>query len=304
MKIFVTGASGAIGLPLVRRLAAAGHEVSGSTRGSGGAAKIREAGGIGVTCDVFDRDQLVEAMGQAAPELVINQLTSLPARFEPKKEGFYEANNRIRSEGGDNVIEATAACGARRLITQSISFLYELSGSTIKTEDDPVDRSGIHDAVLGHEQKVLGDDRFEGVVLRYGLLYGPGTWYAPDGHLADEVRRRRLPIVGGGAGVTSFLHVEDAASAAIAAIETGPDTLFNVTDDEPAPMNQWLPAFAEALGAKPPRRVPAWLASLAAGKAIVRQATEGRGASNAKFKAETGWQPGYASWRQGFFRAG
>ena len=302
MRIFVAGASGAIGLPLVRQLAGAGYEVVGSTRGGTGAERIREAGGIAVPVDVFDRDQLIEAMTQASPDVVVNQLTSLPARFEPKKKGFYDANNRIRSEGGDNVIEATAASGAGRLVTQSISFLYELSGPKIKAEEEPVDRSGVHDAVLGHEKKALEDDRFETVVLRYGLLYGPDTWYARDGHLAEEVRKRKLPIVGGGAGVTSFLHVEDAASAAVAALEKG-SGIYNVTDDNPAPMSEWIPVYAEALGAKPPRKVPFWLASMVAGKPIAMQATKGRGASNAKFKHQTGWSPSIPSWRQGFFEA-
>lgn len=300
MRVFVAGASGAIGLPLVRQLSAAGHEVIGTTRGGSGASRIREAGGVAVPVDVFDRQKLVEAMREARPGVVVNQLTSLPARFEPKKKDFYEANNRIRSEGGDNVIEATAACGAGRLITQSISFLYALRGPLIKTEDEPVDRSGLHDAVLGHEKRALSDERFETVVLRYGLLYGPGTWYAMDGHLADEARSRKLPIVGQGTGVTSFIHVEDAASASVASLERG-SGIFNVTDDDPAPMSEWIPVFAEAVGAKPPRRVPTWLASLVAGKAIAKQATDGRGASNSRFKAQTGWSPSIQSWRQGFF---
>lgn len=299
MRVFVAGASGAIGLPLVRQLTESGHEVIGSTRGGAGAARIRAAGGIAVPVDVFDRDGFTAAVSQASPDVVVNQLTSLPARFEPRKKGFYDANNRIRSEGGDNLIEATAASGAKRLVTQSISFLYELSGPMIKTEDEPVDRSGTHDAVLGHESKALGDDRFETVVLRYGLLYGPGTWYSREGHIGQEVLRRRLPIVGSGAGMASFLHVEDAASATLAALDqiTG---VYNVTDDEPAAMTDWLPALAEALGAKPPRKVPFWLAAMVAGKPVARQAIEGRGASNAKFKARAGWEPSIPSWRSGF----
>ncbi len=302
MRVFVAGASGAIGLPLVKQLVAAGHEVSGSTRGGEGAVKIREAGGIAVPVDVFDREKLTAAVVQAGPDVVVNQLTSLPARFEPRKKGFYDANNRIRSEGGDNLIEATAAAGAKRLVTQSISFLYLLTGPRIKTEDDPVDRTRFYDPTLDHERKALEDGRFEAVVLRYGLLYGPDTWYAHDGHLADEVRSRRLPIVGKGTGITSFLHVEDAASAAVAALERG-EGIYNVTDDEPAPTSEWIPVYAEALGARPPRRVPFWLASLVAGKPLATQATEGRGASNAKIKSETGWTPSIPSWRQGFFDA-
>jgi nucleoside-diphosphate-sugar epimerase len=302
MKVFVAGASGAIGLPLVRKLTSAGHEVVGSTRGGAGAERIREAGAVAVACDVFDRPQLIEAVGQASPDVVVNQLTSLPQKFEPKKEGFYDANNRIRSEGGDNLIEATATAGAGRLITQSISFLYALQGPMIKTEDEPVDTTGVHDAILGHERKALADERFKTVVLRYGLLYGPGTWYAKDGYICEEVRRRRLPVVGGGTGYTSFLHVEDAASAAVAVLQQG-EGIYNVTDDEPAPFGEWLPVLAEAVGAKPPRKVPAWLASLIAGRTIVRQATDGRGASNAKFKHQLGWEPSIPSWREGFFEA-
>lgn len=299
MKVFVAGASGAIGLPLVRQLSAAGHEVYGSTRGGTGADLIRQAGGNPVVCDVFERDGFVEAVSAASPEVVINQLTSLPDRFEPKKKGYYDANDRIRSEGGDNVIEATAASGAGRLITQSVSFLYELTGPMVKTEDEPLDSSGRLDATIEHERKAIDDGRFEAVVLRYGLLYGPGTWYTKDGHLGSEVRRRRLPVVGDGCGYTSFLHVEDAASAAVAVLERG-SGIFNVTDDEPAPTRAWIPVFAEAMGAKPPRKVPFWLASLVAGRQLATFAVEGRGASNAKFKAETGWSPSIPSWRTGF----
>jgi nucleoside-diphosphate-sugar epimerase len=301
MKVFVAGAGGAIGLPLVRQLAGAGHEVIGSTRGGRSAEAIRDAGGVPIVCDVFDRDELSEAMEFATPEVVINQLTSLPARFEPRKKDFYDANNRIRSVGGDNVIAATGASGANRLITQSISFLYALQGPWIKTEDEPVDKSGTHDAMLGHEAKALADDRFETVVLRYGLLYGPGTWYAADGHLTEEVRNRRLPVVGEGTGMTSFVHVEDAASAAVAALDRG-DGIYNVTDDEPARMSEWLPEFAESLGAKPPRRVPFWLARLVAGGTVATVAVEGRGASNAKAKAQLGWEPSRPTWRGGLGR--
>lgn len=299
MKVFVAGAGGAIGLPLVRRLAAAGHEVSGLTRGGSGADRIRQAGGEAVVCDVFARADFVRAVADISPEVVINQLTSLPQKFEPKKTGYYEANDRIRSEGGDNVIEATAAAGARRLITQSISFLYELSGPMVKSEDEPLDSSGRLDATIEHERKALGDGRFEAAVLRYGLLYGPGTWYAKDGHLGREVRRRRLPIVGDGGGYSSFLHVEDAASAALTVLDGG-SGIFNVTDDEPAPTREWIPVFAEAMGAKPPRKVPFWLASLVGGKQLATFAVQGRGASNAKFKAATGWTPAFSSWRTGF----
>jgi len=285
MKVFVAGASGAVGPRLIKRLVDAGHEVTGSTRGGAGAARIREAGGSVATCDVFDLPGFTEAVAAAGPEVVINQLTSLPPKFEPGKEGFYEANNRIRSEGGDNVIEATAAAGASRLVTQSISFLYELTGPSVKTEADQTDTSGTHAAMLGHEQKALTDDRFEAIVLRYGLFYGPGTWYSRDGYIGEQVLKRRLPVVGKGTGIASFIHVEDAAAAAALVV---------------APMSEWLPAFAAGIGAKPPRRVPFWLASMIAGKQIANQALRGHGASNAKFKDEFGWQPEIPSWRQGW----
>ncbi len=299
MKVFVAGASGAVGPSLIRRLVAAGHQVTGATRGGPGAERIRAAGGSPAVCDVFDLPGLTEAVTAAGPEVVINQLTSLPPKFEPGKKGFYEANNRIRSEGGDNLIEATAAAGARRLVTQSISFLYELTGPTVKTEEDQTDTSGTHAAMLGHERKALADERFEAIVLRYGLFYGPGTWYSRDGYIGEQVLKRRLPVVGSGAGIASFIHVEDAAAAAALVVGHGTG-IYNVTDDEPAPMSEWLPAFAAGIGAKPPRRVPFWLASMIAGKQIANQALQGHGASNAKFKAEFGWQPEIPSWRQGF----
>jgi nucleoside-diphosphate-sugar epimerase len=299
MKVFVAGASGAVGPGLIKRLVEAGHEVTGSTRGGAGAERIREAGAAVAVCDVFDLPGFTEAVSTAEPEVVINQLTSLPPKFEPAKKGFYEANNRIRSEGGDNVIAATAAAGARRLVTQSISFLYELTGPTVKTEADQTDTSGTHAAMLGHEQKALGDDRFEAIVLRYGLFYGPGTWYARDGYIGEQVLKRRLPVVGKGTGIASFVHIDDAAAAAALVVDQGTG-VYNVTDDEPAPLSEWLPAFAAAIGAKPPRRVPFWLASMVAGKQIATQALMGHGASNAKFKDEFGWQPEISSWRRGF----
>ena len=299
MKVFVAGASGAVGPSLITRLVAAGHQVTGSTRGGARADRIREAGGTPAICDVFDLPAFTEAVTAAAPEVVINQLTSLPPKFEPARKGFYEANNRIRSEGGDNVIAATAAAGARRLVTQSISFLYELTGPTVKTEADQTDTSGVHSAMLGHEQKAIADDRFETIVLRYGLFYGPGTWYSRDGYIGEQVLKRRLPVVGKGTGIASFIHVEDAAAAAALVADHGTG-IYNVTDDEPAPMSEWLPAFAAGIGAKAPRRVPFWLASMIAGRQIATQAVQGHGASNSKFKEEFGWQPEIPSWRQGF----
>ncbi len=306
MKVFVAGASGAIGRPLVRQLVSAGHEVTGMTRREDRAEEIRAAGARAIVCDAFDMGSLVAAVGEAAPDVVVNQLTSLPHVYNPRRASFYEATDRVRREGGRNLIEAARRAGARRFVTQSIAFLYAPEGDWVKTEDArPFDdapghfRSSVR-TLLAHEQEVVSSTDFEGLVLRYGQFYGPGTYYATDGHLGREVRRRRFPIVGSGTGTFSFLHVEDAASATVAFLDRGAAGVYNVVDDEPAPLREWLPVYAEALGAKPPRRVPVWLAKLAAGKSVAAMAAELRGASNAKLKAELGWRPRYASWREGF----
>jgi nucleoside-diphosphate-sugar epimerase len=309
MRVFVAGASGVIGKPLVRQLLAAGHEVTGTTRREERAAEIEAAGAKAAVCDALDGRALTEAVEQASPEVVVNQLTSLPQRYDPRKASFYAATNRVRSEGGRNLLAAARAAGARRLLTQSIAFLYAPEGNWVKDEDArPFDDAPGHfgpavEAMLGHEREVLEAPGLEGLVLRYGQFYGPGTYYAPDGHLGREVRRRRFPIVGPGTGTFSFLHVEDAAGATVAALERGAPGIYNVVDDEPAPLREWLPDFAEALGAKPPRRVPVWLAKLVAGSSTAAMATQLRGASNAKAKRELGWQPRYPSWRQGFREA-
>ncbi len=305
MRVFVAGASGAIGRPLVRRLVAAGHEVTGATRREGRAADIRAAGATAIVCDALDAKALEAAVHDASPEVVVNELTSLPEDYNPRSLD-YTATNRVRQEGGGNLMRAALAAGARRYVTQSIAFLYAPEGDWVKDEDarpfedaPPPFGEGVR-AVLGHERQVLGTDGIEGVVLRYGQFYGPGTYYAPDGSLGKRVRRRMLPVVGSGAGMTSFVHVEDAAAATVAALDRGAAGIYNVVDDEPAPMREWLPAYAEALGAKEPRRVPVWLARIAAGSAAAAMATQLRGASNAKAKRELGWEPAHASWRRGF----
>ncbi len=308
MKVFVAGASGAIGRPLVRQLIEAGHEVTGTTRREERADEIRAAGATAVVCDVFDRPALVAAVKRAAPEVVVNQLTSLPEDFNPRKID-YAPTNRVREEGGGNLMAAALASGARRYVTQSIAFIYSPEGDWVKDEDarpyegaPPPFRDGAR-AMLGHERMVLGTERIEGLVLRYGQFYGPGTYYAPGGSIARQVSKRMFPVVGPGTGVASLVHVEDAAAATVAALDHGAPGIYNVADDEPAPMREWLPLYAEALGAKPPRRVPTWLARIVGGKFAVLFATELRGASNAKAKRELGWQPRYSTWRQGFREA-
>jgi nucleoside-diphosphate-sugar epimerase len=306
MKVFVAGASGVIGRPLIAQLVAAGHEVTGTTRREERAEQIRAAGARAVVCDVFDAAALEAAVEEAAPEIVINQLTSLPQRYEPRKASFYAATDRVRSEGGRNLLKASRAAGARRFLTQSICFLYAPEGDWVKDEEaQPFDDAPGHfraavAALTGHEREALEAEGIESLVLRYGQFYGPGTYYARDGHLGREVTKRRFPIVGAGTGTFSFLAVEDAVGATVAALDSGPPGIYNVCDDEPAQLREWLPVYAEALGAKPPRRVPLWLARLVAGRAVAEQAIGLRGAANAKAKRELDWEPRHASWRQGF----
>jgi 2-alkyl-3-oxoalkanoate reductase len=302
MKVFVAGASGAIGRPLVRQLVAAGHEVTGMTRREERAGEIRAAGAKAVVCDVYDPDGLRAAVADAAPDTVVHALTALPARYDPKSD-YLAATNRIRVEGTRNLIAAAGAAGARRFVAESIAFIYAPQGSWVKDEEAPV-LAGIPGsfgaaltAVADLERQVAAVD---GIVLRFGWLYGPGTYYDRGGQQAEEAMRRRIPIVGKGTGTFSFVHVDDAAAATVAAVERGDPGVYNVVDDEPAPLREWMPVYAEALGVKGPRRVPVWLARLVAGSAAADAALQMRGASNAKAKRELGWQPAHASWRQGF----
>ncbi len=310
MRIFVAGATGAVGRPLVRRLVAAGHEVTGMTRSAERAEAIRAARAEAVVCDVFAAEALAEAVAAARPEVVVHELTALPAQLDMRRKDVYEANNRVRVEGTRNLVLAARAAGARRLVAQSVCFLYAPVGAMVSSEDSPTLGSnapgGFGTAVaaaLDLERQVLAADGVDGLVLRYGFFYGPGTHYAPDGYQADQVRRRRFPIVGDGDGVFSFVHVDDAADATAAACERGEPGIYNVCDDDPARLRDWLPVYASAVGAKPPRRIPAWLARLFAGKPLTAMLTSLRGASNAKAKRELGWQPAYPSWRRGFGEA-
>jgi len=240
-------------------------------------------------------------LAAAAPDAVINQMTALPKKFNIRKPG-YEATDRLRTDGTRNLIAAARDAGARRMIAQSIVFVYE-PGPGLATETDPVYRAapGVFGSAFGAtmdlERQTLGAEGMDGVALRYGFFYGPGTYYDPDGgSQASDVSRRRVPVVGSGAGVFSFVHVDDAASATAAALDHG-QGIYNVVDDDPAPMAQWLPAYAEMLGAKKPMRVPAWVGRLAAGSFAVASATSMRGASNARAEQELGWQPSRPSWR-------
>jgi nucleoside-diphosphate-sugar epimerase len=306
VRVFVAGASGVIGRRLVPMLIEAGHEPTAMTRSGERAESLRQMGAEPVVCDVFEADALRAAVEQARPETVVHELTDLPPALDPRKmEEQAAGNDRVRTEGTRNLVAAAVAAGARRVVAQSIAFAYPPTGEGLKTEDDalfddapwPFSRSveALHDL----EDAVTKTPGIEGVVLRYGFFYGPGSGYAPEGHIAREVKRRRFPIVGRGTGVFSYIHVDDAAAATVAAVERGRPGIYNVVDDDPAPLREWLPLYAKELGAKKPRRVPKLLARLLAGSYATHLATELRGASNARAKAELGWQPSYASWRQG-----
>lgn len=305
MRVFVAGASGALGRPLLPRLLDAGHQVVGMTRREEAAERIRASGAEAVVCDAFDADALRSAMVAAKPDAVIHALTALPQRFKPR-EDYLAATNRVRTEGTRNLVAAARAAGAKRLIAESVCFFYEPAGGWVKDEGaslmaDPPGRFGSGVAALEDlEGQVLGAAGIDGLVLRCGWLYGEGTYYARDGSMAEETLRRRNPIVGAGTGTFSFVHVEDAADAFVAALRQGSHGVYNVADDEPARLSEWLPVYARALGAKPPRRVPAWLARIAAGRDLASSALVMRGAANAKAKRELGWQPAHPSWRRGF----
>jgi len=307
MKVLVSGASGAIGRFLVPQLVEAGHEVVGMTRRQDKADALTELGARGVVIDALDREAVRRAVLDAAPEAVIDELTSLPRDYNLRDPHLYDANDEIRSKGTPALHDAARETGVRRFVMQSTAFLYAPEGDWVKSEDartwldapPPFSRSirVLHD----NEQRITGDPDVPGVVLRYGFLYGPGTYYASDGSIAAQVRKRMFPVVGKGAGMTSFVHLHDAASATVAALERGRG-IYNVVDDEPARARDWLPVYAQAIGARPPRHIPAWVARLFAGK-IAGAANTMRGASNAKAKAELGWQPALPSWRDGFATA-
>lgn len=303
MRVFVAGATGAIGRRLVPKLLGAGHEATGMTRSEERAAALRDAGATAVVVDVFDEQGVRRAMAEAAPDVLVHQLTSLPERLDYRDPSVFEPTNRVRTEGTRILLDAARGAGARRVVAQSVAFMYAPEGGPLKSEDDPLMPPSEQPpvaALLALEEAITGAEGFAGLVLRYGFFYGPGTYFAPGGSTAKEVRRRRFPVIGRGDGIFSWIHVDDAADATVAAVERGAPGIYNVVDDEPAPMHDWLPAYAEALGAKRPWRVPVFLARLVAGKQVTTAATSSRGASNEKAKRELGWSPRHASWRQGF----
>jgi nucleoside-diphosphate-sugar epimerase len=307
MKIFVAGASGAIGRRLVPLLVSRGHEVTATTRTQAKDELLHGLGARPVVVDGLDRDAVIAAVRQAEPEVVVHQMTSLAAATNLRRfDQVFAVTNQLRTEGTDHLLAAARMAGARRFVAQSFgNWNYESAGGPVKAEDDALESCPPRSmrrslAAIAHlEAAVLGADELEGVALRYGNLYGPGTAIAPDGEIVKALMRRQLPIIGGGAGVWSFVHVADAAAATLAALERGAPGIYNVADDAPAATSVWLPELARIVDAKPPRLVPAWLGRLLAGEAVVRMFTSIRGASNAKAKRELGWQPAHPSWRQG-----
>jgi nucleoside-diphosphate-sugar epimerase len=309
MKIFLAGASGVVGRRLVPRLARDGHEVAGVTRRPARAEAIRAAGAQPVVCDVLDRDQVRRAVAALEPDIVVQHLTDLPTRLPPRKLAkAYEGNDRLREQGTANLVAAAEAAGAHRYVAQNVCFFYGLEGDRIKDESAPLlrdppppfDRSA---RVYREMEETILRAGFDGLLLRFGYWYGPGTAFSRDGFYAHEVRKRRFPIVGDGGGIFPFVHIDDVVEATVAAIEHGAPGIYNVADDDPAPTREWLPVFADAVGAEPPRRVPTWVARMFVGKLQARMATEMRGADNSKAKRELGWAPRFPSWRDGFRRA-
>jgi nucleoside-diphosphate-sugar epimerase len=310
MRVFVAGATGVIGKQLVPRLVAAGHEVHGMTRHESNQAMLSELGAVPVVADALDPAQVAEAVGRARPEVIVHQLTAIGAVDPRHFDRDFALTNRLRTEGTDHLLSAGHAVGVRRFVAQSYgAWWYVRSGGPVKSEEDPLDPSPAREmreswgAVRHLEKAVLGADWTEGIVLRYGGFYGPGTSMAPGGELPEMIRKRKFPLVGDGGGVWSFIHVADAAEATVAAVEHGSRGVYNVVDDDPAPVAEWLPALAQEVGAKKPMRVPRFIGRLFAGEVGVVMMTDARGASNAKAKRELRWRPAHPSWRQGFLAA-
>jgi 2-alkyl-3-oxoalkanoate reductase len=303
MRVFVTGATGALGLHLVPGLVAAGHEVTATTRTPGKAQRLRADGATPVVLDGLDRAAVIAAVRAAGPEVIVHQMTALAdMRSLRNTDRVFAATNELRTQGTDNLLAAAAEAGTRRVIAQSYTgWPNERSGGPVKTEDDPLDSRVLPSAArtlaaIRHVERAVPRMAPEGVVLRYGSFYGPGASQV----LLDLLRERRLPVVGGGTGIWSFIEITDAAAATIAAVGRGAPGVYNVVDSDPAPVAEWLPYLASVAGAKPPLRVPAWLGRLLAGEFAVTQMTTARGSSNDKARKDLGWEPRYASWREGF----
>jgi nucleoside-diphosphate-sugar epimerase len=303
MRVFVAGATGAIGRRLIPALVAVGHEVTATTRASTKAQELRALGAEPVVADGLDRDAMTKAVAAAMPDAIIHQMTALAGKPDLRRfDRWFAATNELRTTGTDILLAAARDSGVRRFIAQSYTgWSNPRTGGPVKTETDGLDadprkwqRQSM--AAIRHIEETVPAAGVEGIVLRYGNFYGPGASES----LVALIRKRQFPIVGDGAGVWSWIHLDDAASAAAAALDHGRPGLYNVTDDDPAPVSDWLPYLADAVGAKPPMRVPRWLGRLLAGSVATQWMTEGRGSSNAKARRELDWQPTWSSWREGF----
>ena len=315
MKVFVAGATGVLGRALIPQLVARGHDVVGMTRSASKHDLVQNLGARPVVADALDPDAVAQAVAAAEPEVIVHELTALSGTMSirdarhPERFPGAIMTNRLRTEATDHLLAAGRAVGARRFLAQSFgAFRFAQTGGPVLTEDEPLDlkQAGATqanvEALLYLERAVTTITWGEGLALRYGGFYGPGTAIsrAPDAPIAAPVRKRRFPIIGDGGGVLSHIHIDDAAAATADAVERGRPGVYYIVDDEPAPVREWLPVLATALDAKPPRRIPRWLGRLAAGETATLMMTEARGASNAKAKREFGWQPRYPSWRLGF----
>jgi len=308
MRIFLAGATGALGKRLTPLLVSAGHQVTGMTHSAANVDLLTSMGAEPVVADALDRGAVMDAVMSARPEVVVHQVTAL-ARMRDLKhldEEFTETN-RLRTEGTQYLLAAAKASCAERFVVQSFSgFPNARTGGRIKGEEDPLEThppQGMRrtlEAIRQLEAMVASASALTGVVLRYGNFYGPGTSLGSGGYFTELIRRRKLPVVGEGTGVWSFVHIEDAARATRLAIEGGPPGVYNIVDDEPAEVSVWLPELAAILGARPPRRIPAWIGRLLIGEVGLSIMNQVRGSSNAKAKRHLGWQPKYASWREGF----
>ena len=307
MRVLIAGASGAIGIRLIPMLVSAGHQVTGLIRSPSKAEPLRQAGAAPVVVDALDRPALREAVLSAQPEVAVHEMTALANASDLRHfDRVFAQTNRLRTEGLDHLLAAAREAGARRVVAQSYcGWPFARVGGPVKTEDDPLDSTPPReferslDAIRHLESAVADASEFEGVVLRYGAFYGPRSGLF-DGSALDQLRRRLFPVIGDGGGWWSFVHLDDAAQATARAIEGGAPGIYNIADDDPAPVRDWLPALAAMIGAKPPRHIPRWLARLVAGEHMVVLMTESRAGSNAKAKRELGWRPPHASWRQGF----
>ena len=303
MKAFVAGASGAIGRRLVPRLVESGHEVVATTRSREKVDELRRLGAVPVLLDGLDAPGVAEAVARAEPAVIVHQMTALAGMDDLRNfDRGFAATNELRTRGADYLLTAAQAAGVRRFVVQSYTGWPNVrGGGLVKTEQDPLDprppkAQSETLAAIRYMEKAVLDAPVEGMILRYGSFYGPGA----SEPLVELIRKRKFPIVGGGEGVWSWIHIDDVAAATVAAAERGSPGIYNIVDDDPAPVADWLPYLAEAVGAKPPRHVPVWLGRIAAGEVGVSMMTRVRGSSNAKAKRELEWQPVWESWRQGF----